>query len=93
LDFLADASKKMKIRILVYCVMDNHFHLVLENTSGKMSQCLTLEGKKHRGELLVLLKDVAGITYKEISEFDIFGDLRFNSLRGIYRSVKRKTGN
>jgi REP element-mobilizing transposase RayT len=40
LDLLADASKKMKIRILAYCIMNNHFHIVLENSSGKMSECM-----------------------------------------------------
>ncbi len=40
LDFLEDASKKMKIRIFAYCIMDNHYHLVLENSNGKMSECL-----------------------------------------------------
>jgi len=27
-----------KIRILAYCIMDNHYHLVLQNESGKMSE-------------------------------------------------------
>jgi REP element-mobilizing transposase RayT len=51
----------------------------------------TLEGKRQRGELLVLLKDKGGLTYKEIREIDIFGDLRLNSLRGIYRNMKSKS--
>ncbi|MFW9879836.1 MAG: transposase [Candidatus Thorarchaeota archaeon] len=37
LDYLEGFSKKLKIRILFYCLMDNHYHLVLENSSGKMS--------------------------------------------------------
>jgi len=40
LDFLEDASKKMKIRMFTDCIMDNHYHLVFENTNGKMSECL-----------------------------------------------------
>jgi hypothetical protein len=41
--------------------------------------------------LLVLLKDKAGLTYKEISrDFDIFGDLTFSSLREINRNMKRR---
>ncbi len=27
----------MKIRILAYCILDNHYHLVLENSSGRLS--------------------------------------------------------
>jgi REP element-mobilizing transposase RayT len=42
LDYHLDASKKMKIRIFAYCVMDNHYHMVLENTTGRMSDCLRL---------------------------------------------------
>jgi REP element-mobilizing transposase RayT len=38
LDFLSDSAKKFKIRIFAYTVMNNHYHLVLENTSGKMSE-------------------------------------------------------
>jgi len=47
------------------------------------------EGKRLRGELLVYLKENAGLKYKEIGEFDIFGDLSFVSLRSIYRNMKK----
>lgn len=40
LDYLSDASKKLKIKTLAYCLMDNHYHLVIENTSGRMSDFL-----------------------------------------------------
>jgi REP element-mobilizing transposase RayT len=42
LEYLEDSSQKMKIRLLAYCVMDNHYHLVLENASGRMSDFLRL---------------------------------------------------
>lgn len=42
LDYLLDASKIMRIRIFAYCVMDNHYHMVLENTTGRMSDYLRL---------------------------------------------------
>jgi len=42
LDYLKDASKKMIIRIFAYCIMDTHYHLVLENTTGRMSDFLKL---------------------------------------------------
>jgi REP element-mobilizing transposase RayT len=49
LDFLEDYSKKMRIRIISYCIMNNHYHLVLENSSvissGRMSDfCRDLNG-------------------------------------------------
>jgi len=37
LDYLEEYSKKLKMRILFYCIMDNHYHIVLENSNGKMS--------------------------------------------------------
>lgn len=38
LELLKKTSQETKIRIFAYCVMDNHYHLVLENSSGKMSE-------------------------------------------------------
>ena len=53
----------------------------------------TWEGKRLRGELLILLKDEAGLKYREISDIDIFSDLSFSSLRRLYRiSKERKKG-
>lgn len=40
----------------------------------------TWAGKRLRGELLILLKDQAGLKYREISEIDIFSDIGFLDL-------------
>jgi putative transposase len=37
LELLEETARKLKIRILAYCIMDNHYHLILENSSGRMS--------------------------------------------------------
>ena len=37
LELLQEKSQKYRIRLLVYCVMDNHFHIDLQNSSGKLS--------------------------------------------------------
>jgi len=37
LDMLGDKVDKFRMRLFAYCIMDNHFHLVLENASGRMS--------------------------------------------------------
>lgn len=37
LEIMADAGKKLKIRILAYCVMGSHYHLVIQNSSGRMA--------------------------------------------------------
>jgi hypothetical protein len=50
----------------------------------------TYKGKRQRGELLVLLKDKAGLKYREIAEVEIFSDLSFASLRSIYRNMKAR---
>jgi hypothetical protein len=41
LDYLEGACNQMMIRIFAYCVMDNHYHLVLENSIGRMSNLST----------------------------------------------------
>jgi hypothetical protein len=48
----------------------------------------TLEGKRLRAELLVRLKEIAGLKYREIAEFDIFSDLGLSGLRAMYRNFK-----
>ncbi|MCK4765234.1 MAG: transposase [Candidatus Aminicenantes bacterium] len=50
----------------------------------------THPGKHRRGDLLVMLKDKAGLTYKEISKFEIFGDIQLVSLRSMYRNVRKR---
>lgn len=47
-----------------------------------------LKGKRLRGELLVWLREKAGLTYREIHRLDIFCDLSFDTLRDIYRRMK-----
>jgi putative transposase len=37
LDLLAEKVKKYRMRLFTYCLMDNHYHLVLQNASGRMS--------------------------------------------------------
>jgi len=35
---LGEKSRKLKIRLLAYCLMNNHYHLVLQNSSNKLSE-------------------------------------------------------
>jgi len=48
----------------------------------------TYKGKRQRGELLVLLKDNAGLKYSEIAGFEIFADLSFASFPRIAENGK-----
>jgi REP element-mobilizing transposase RayT len=45
-------------------------------------------GKRLRGELLVYLKDRAGLKYSEICDFPLFENLRMNSLGKLFQSAK-----
>ena len=42
LSILGTESKRLKIRVLAYCLMDNHYHLVIENSSGRMADFFKL---------------------------------------------------
>ncbi len=42
LHILAEAGKRLKIRILAYCLMGSHYHLVIENSSGRMADFFKL---------------------------------------------------
>jgi REP element-mobilizing transposase RayT len=37
LNILAEASQRLNIRILAYCMMGSHYQLVIENSSGRMA--------------------------------------------------------
>ena len=50
----------------------------------------TWAGKRLRGELLVKLRDNAGLKYKEIADMSVFCNLGFASLRELYRRTKQK---
>jgi len=47
-------------------------------------------GQRLRGELLLNLKEGAGLSYKEIAEIEIFKNLKFSTLRSMYRNIKQK---
>lgn len=40
LSLLSTGSEKYRIRISAWCIMPNHYHLMLQNTSGRMSEFL-----------------------------------------------------
>ena len=47
-------------------------------------------GKRLRGELLLRLKDLAGLTYPEIAKYDLFADIQAHSLGRLYKYAKEK---
>ncbi len=48
------------------------------------------EGKRLRGELLILLRDKSGLKYREIKELPEFSDIKFSSLGSLYTSTKQR---
>lgn len=37
LKLLADSATTKRIRVLAFCLMRNHYHLIVQNTSGRLS--------------------------------------------------------
>lgn len=38
LNLLKEKSRLLKIKIYAYCILDSHYHIILQNNSGKMSE-------------------------------------------------------
>jgi len=38
LEILNEESKKIRVELICYCIMNNHYNLILQNTSGKLSE-------------------------------------------------------
>jgi len=47
-------------------------------------------GKRLLVELTVRIRDLAGLTYREISEFILFAELQYGSLQQLYLNIHRK---
>jgi REP element-mobilizing transposase RayT len=50
----------------------------------------TLAGKQLRGELLVRLKELSGLTYREIAPLPEFADIKMHSLAKLYKDARRR---
>jgi len=50
----------------------------------------TYPGKRLRADLLVQLKERAGMPYREVARMDLFAGLEINSLGGIYRQTRQR---
>ncbi len=103
-NFLAEAEKKFDRRkkpdaVKRKRVDDRYFEPVekviyeFEKKNGVEIETIrtdTHHGKRLRGELLVLLKDMAGLKYREIIEFPCFDNLQYSSLGDLYKSTKKR---
>ena len=49
----------------------------------------TLAGKQWRGELLVRLNELSGLTYREIAQLVKFRDIKLHSLAKLYKDARK----
>ena len=49
--------------------------------------CHSWEEKRARGEVLVRLKELSGLTYREIKELPVFNSVKLNSMAKLYRDT------
>lgn len=50
----------------------------------------TLAGKQLRGELLVRLKELSGLTYGQIAQLPEFRDSKLHSLAKLYKDARKR---
>ncbi|MCG2811447.1 MAG: hypothetical protein L6428_08310 [Candidatus Aminicenantes bacterium] len=50
----------------------------------------TLAGKQLRGELLVRLKELSGLTYRQIAQLPEFRDIKLHSLAKLYKDARKR---
>jgi REP element-mobilizing transposase RayT len=50
----------------------------------------TMASKKWRGELLVRLKELSGLTYREIAQLPEFRDIKLHSLAKLYKDARKR---
>ena len=53
---LGEKSGKLKIKLLAYCLMNNHYHLILQNSSNKLSEFM----KQLNGHFGIIYSKTAG---------------------------------
>jgi putative transposase len=86
-------SKRRRKSDYIFDTVDN----VIEDFEKKMNikideiKTHTKSGKELRSELLVTLKDKAGLRYKEIIDMPIFRPLKYSSLGQLYKRAKDKS--
>lgn len=104
LEFLNQALEKHDRRVAEKSIEkrrkeDSYFEPVgkvyweLEKKNGAKFKKLdygTLAGKRLRGELLVRLKEIAGLTYREIAQLPEFSAIKQNSLAKLYMDARER---
>jgi len=108
LQLIKKYSLLTRTRIFAYCIMDNHYHLIVQNSNLKMHGFMrenkfvrtkdevisefeninhikiadldlkNEEARNLRNQLLIILRDEAGLSYKEINKICLFQKLKFS---------------
>ena len=64
IEMMSEKSKKYGVTIYAYCIMDNHFHFALENTSGNLSNFMkSLNG--HYGQYYRKFTNSKGYVFED----------------------------
>lgn len=85
-------SKRMRKGDYIFDTADNVIEDFEKKRGIKVKQIRinTKTGKELRAELLVMLKDKAGLRYKEIIDIPIFRPLKYSSLAQLYKRRKER---
>jgi len=69
----------------VYWELEKEYGIKFERTDYG-----TLAAKQLRGELLVRLKELSGLTYREIAQLPEFSDIKLHSLAKLYKDARKR---
>jgi hypothetical protein len=85
-----EKSKRRRKRDYIFDTVDNVIEDFEKKRNIKLEEIKThtKAGKELRSELLVTLKDQAGLRYKEIIDMPIFRPLKYSSLGQLYKRAK-----
>jgi len=83
LELLMEKSKLYRIKIYAYCIMDNHFHLVVQNTSGRMPQLMRILDGQYAMNYRSMVKG-KGYVFQDRYKSTIIGEDKYLKIVIIY---------
>lgn len=83
LELLKEKSKIYKITVYAYSIMDNHFHLVLQNASGRMSEFMRLLDGQYAMNYRCIIEG-KGYVFQNRYKSTLIGDDRYLKIVIVY---------
>ena len=71
-EYLDSATQRYDAVIHVFCLMDNHYHLLIETPSGNLPQIMRHINRIHQGQVLILDRMKSVIKNQGLNPFFIF---------------------